>query len=466
MISFPPLFRFSGGKSVSPLLSRRLCVSNSKTNNKTIMPKYHKSKSSRLVPASLGACLGGALIATAPAVRGQGVESGNAVRMERLEKENQELLKRLDMLEGMAKKEGLMPSEGAPTHTVKSLSELQISGFVTASYFFDTSRPADRKSNGYLWNTSENSFSINKVKLTIASPPVERSGDTWGAGFRASLIWGEDASLVNTGGEVQGLENVREAYVELNVPIGSGLNVKAGQLISLLNYESGDGGAVNANFSQGYQWFYTGNGPSAGVQFGYTFTDWLDIKVRAQNGLYAGAIDNNGTKAFMGSIGLKPMKDLWISLIGFQSLENTAFSVAGGSVLAGYQVTKELGLGLEFDYFRFDPNPAPKADLWSIGGWITYDFNPKFGIAFRGEYLDDKDGFGLKGIPLGGRPGSAILSDDPNGNLASLTFTINYRPLPNVKIQPEVRYDHTSYKDGFDGQDGRFMIGAGISYLF
>ena len=56
--------------------------------------------------------------------------------------------------------------------------------------------------------------------------------------------------------------------------------------------------------------------------------------------------------------------------------------------------------------------------------------------------------------------------DDPNGNLASLTFTINYRPLPNVKIQPEVRYDHTSYKDGFDGQDGRFMIGAGISYLF
>ena len=240
------------------------------------------------------------MLATAPAVRGQSVESGNAVRMERLERENQELLKRLDMLEGMAKKEGLLPSEGPPKHTVKALSELQISGFVTASYFYDTSVPADRKSNGYLWNTSENSFSINKVKLTLASPAVERSGDSWDAGFRVSLIWGEDASAVNTGGEVQGLEDLREAYAELNVPIGSGLNVKMGQLISLLNYESGDGGAANANFSQGYQWYYTGNGPSAGLQLGYTFTDWLDVKARVQNGMYAGAIDNNAAKAFMG----------------------------------------------------------------------------------------------------------------------------------------------------------------------
>src|SRR4029079_17905232 len=125
-----------------------------------------------------------------------------------------------------------------------------------------------------------------------------------------SLIAGEDAPIVNTKSSTIGFDYLREAFVEMNVPIGNGLDVRVGELISLLNYESGDGGAVNANFSQGYQWFFTGNPPAAGVQLGYTFTDWLDIKVRAQNGLYAGAIDNNGTPAFMGSIGLKPMKDL------------------------------------------------------------------------------------------------------------------------------------------------------------
>jgi hypothetical protein len=415
-----------------------------------------------LSPIGMGACIGSALLGTAPNALAQ-AESGNIVRMERLEKENQDLRTRLESLEGMMKKEGVGT---APANTVKALSDVQISGFATASYFYDTSVPADQNSNGYLWNTRSDSFSINKVKLTIASSPVERSGDTWDAGYRASFIFGEDAPIVNTGGESQGLEDLREAYIELNIPVGTGLNVKAGQLISLLNYESGDGGAANPNFSQGYQWFYTGNGPSAGVQLGYTLTDWLDIKARVQNGLYAGAIDNNTSKTFMGSLGIKPMQDLWFSLIGFGGEENAGFSVMGGSLLAGYQVSKPFGVGLEFDYFHFNPNQAPNADFWSIGTWLTYDFTEKVGLAFRAEYLDDKDGFGLKGIALGGRAGSAIMSPDVDGDLSSLTLTLNYKPFPNVKIQPEIRYDNTSYSGGFDGQDERFMVGAGISYLF
>jgi hypothetical protein len=425
---------------------------------------FHHRKLRKLAPIGIGVCVTGTFLGNHTKALGQ-TETGNAVRMERLEKENQDLRKRLETLESVAQKEGLL-GNSLPTNAVKALSSIQISGFATASYFYDTSQPADRRSNGYLWNTSENSFSINKVKVTLASAPVERSGENWDAGFRASLILGEDAPLVNTGGNTQGLEDIREAYVEVNAPFGSGLNIKAGQLISLLNYESGDGGAVNANFSQGYQWFYTGNGPSAGLQLGYTFTDWLDAKIRVQNGMYAGPIDNNGSKTIMGSIGVKPVKDLWLSLIGFGGNENTAFSVGGGSLLAGYQAMEKLGLGLEFDYFRFNPDPAPSADFWSIGTWITYDFTPVFGLALRGEYLDDKDGFGLKGIALGGRPGSAIMSPDATGDLASFTLTFNYRPLPNLKIQPEIRYDHTSYQDGFDGQDSRFMVGAGVSYLF
>ena len=66
---------------------------------------------------------------------------------------------------------------------------------------------------------------------------------------------------MNSSAGTVGFQNLREAYVEMNVPIGTGLNVKIGELISLLNYESGDGGAANANFSQGYQWFFTAMAP-------------------------------------------------------------------------------------------------------------------------------------------------------------------------------------------------------------
>jgi len=392
----------------------------------------------------------------------------DAAKLEKLEKENADLRRRLDAIEAVAQKEGLLPSAADPPKMmpIKALSSIYVSGFVQSSYFYNSSNPADHEGNGYLWNTRHNSFSINKVKLTLASPAVERSGDKWGAGYRASLIWGEDSTVLNTGSPLAGFEALREAYVELNVPIGSGLNLRAGQLISLLNWESGDGGAANPNFSQGYQWFYTGNGPSAGVQAGYTFTDWLDLKVRLQNGMYAGPIDNNHSKTAVASLGLKPMDHLWVNLIGFGGPESSTLTVKGASLLAGYDFTPQLHTGFEFDYFNFDPAGAGSANLWSIGGWAWYDFTPTVSLALRGEFLDDRDGGGIKNIGLPGRPNSAITSPDADGNLASLTLTLNWKPTPNIKIQPEVRYDHTSYTGGFDGKKDRFIFGAGASYLF
>lgn len=388
------------------------------------------------------------------------------VRLDKLEQENTELRNRLQALENVAQQAGILPSGTPAPKFVSSMSEISISGFVQASYFYNTRDPDDRASDGYLWNTTHNSFSINKVKLTLASRPVERSGESWDAGFRVSMMWGEDAPVLNTGGERQGLEDLREAYVELNAPIGTGLNIKAGQLISLLNFESGDGGAANPNFSQGYQWFFTGNGPAAGVQLGYTLTDWLDLKVRVQNGMYAGAVDNNEAKTLLGSIGIKPDDKTWISLIGFGGEESDTLTVAGGSLLAGRKFGDKLNTGLEFDYFNFDPSMGSSSDLWSIGAWVWYDFTDKVGLALRGEYLDDPDGGGLKGIELPGRPGSSILSTDADGSLSSVTLTVNYKPVPNIRIQPELRYDYTSYAGGLDGHKDRFIIGAGVSYLF
>ena len=418
------------------------------------MVRGHWRRHVGLALAATGACLGPlSALAAEP-------------RLDKLEKENDELRQRLAALEAVAQKEGILPS-GKPTPKfVSAMSEITLSGFVQASYFWNTQNPSDKASDGYLWNTVHDSFSINKVKLTLASKPAERSGELWDAGFRASMIWGEDAPVLNTGGERQGLEALREAYVDFNIPIGDGLIVKAGQLISLLNFESGDGGAANPNFSQGYQWFFTGNGPSAGVQGDYQFTDWLNFKARVQNGLYAGAVDANDAKTLMGCIGLTPGQDTWINLLGFGGEESPTLDLAGGSVLAGTKIGEKLNLGFEFDYFNFEPPAGESADLWSVGTWVWYDFTSKFGVAVRGEYLDDPDGAGLKGITLPGRPGSAIVSADPDGAIASVALTFNFRPIAGLKIQPEVRYDHTTYAGGFDGEEDRFIVGAGVTYSF
>jgi hypothetical protein len=416
---------------------------------------------------ALRIALGGTMAVAGAGLLSTPAFADDAGRIEKLEQENQALQRRLSALEAMAEKEGILPSGDASTEkkSVLALTDISISGFVQASYFYNMDKPDDGLSDAYLWNTKDNSFSLNKFKLTIASRPV--ATDKWDAGFRASLMFGEDAPQLNTGGVNGGgganttFNDVREAYVELNVPIGTGLNLKAGEMISLLNYESGDGGAANVNFSQGNQWWFTGNGPSAGVQATYNFTEKVGLVARVDNGLFQGPVDNNSGKAFSTSLNLKPTAKLWANIYGFWDDQPADNETKGFGTIGGYQLTDKLGTGFEFDYFNFSA-PGNKSDLWSIGSWTWYDFTPTVGVAFRADYIDSPDG--VLGPAV--RPGAGITTTDAEGNLASFTLTVNWKPAPNIKVQPEVRFDTTSYADGLDGRENRVIVGAGISYLF
>ena len=53
-----------------------------------------------------------------------------------------------------------------------------------------------------------------------------------------------------------------------------------------------------------HQWWFTGNGPSAGVQASYNFTDKVGLTLRVDNGLFQGPVDNNEGKAFRVDAGM------------------------------------------------------------------------------------------------------------------------------------------------------------------
>jgi hypothetical protein len=58
------------------------------------------------------------------------------------------------------------------------------------------------------------------------------------------------------------------------------------------------------------------------------------------------------------------------------------------------------------------------------------------------------------------------MTTDTHGSLGSLTLTLNLKPTANLKIQPEIRYDYTTYDNGLNGKDNRIIVGIGASYLF
>src|SRR5712672_467507 len=89
---------------------------------------------------TIGVCVG-MLVSSKEYLRAQSSLPLSTNRLESLEKENQELKKRLDALEAVAQKEGLRPSGAKADPPVGALSQIQISGFVTASYFHDSNNP-------------------------------------------------------------------------------------------------------------------------------------------------------------------------------------------------------------------------------------------------------------------------------------------------------------------------------------
>ena len=108
-------------------------------------------KLKRLIPITNTLCVGGAIAA------GAGTALADNAGMD-------ELKARVAQLEAMATKEGILPSGTPAPKFVSAMSDISISGFVTASYFYDTSRPADNSPNAYLWNRHSGDFSINKFK--------------------------------------------------------------------------------------------------------------------------------------------------------------------------------------------------------------------------------------------------------------------------------------------------------------
>jgi hypothetical protein len=398
----------------------------------------------------------------------------------KLEQENQDLRKRLDALEDLMKKEGLKPSGDDSAQPIKAMSSMMISGYVSASYFYDAANSKDNGPTGYLWNTKLNSFDVNEIKLTLASPAVDK--DKWDAAYRVSLLYGQDAPFLNSGSGITGFNSVREAYVELNVPVGTGLDIKAGELISLLNYESGDGGAANDNFSQGYQWWYTGNGPAAGVQAGYDFNDKIGFKLRLQNGMYTGPVDT-GSKTFMGGVYVKPDAKTSLAFLGFAGRQDfsPAWYLDGVSFIGTRKLTDtdNLNFATELDYWRYSYNgnipgagaPGKSSDFWSIGGWLTGDLTTKTTWALRADFIDDPTGFGtVYNSPNPSGPATAFPGTIETGGhgqeLSSVTLTLNWKPAPNIKIQPEIRWNHSTVSAALNGKSDQFIIGMGASYAF
>jgi hypothetical protein len=412
-------------------------------------------------------------------------------------------------------------AEEKASPVMTALAATTISGYIdTSAEWNPNGNTGNANLPPYRFNSPSKAdgFNLDVIQLRIDKPLDESD---WAAGYRADLWFGPDANALGTSSMFNNTGDfaIRQAYVALRAPVGTGLDFKMGVFDSIIGYESLEAGN-NPNFTRSY-----GNSMEPTTQTGllasYRFCDafsasagiantaYSAINSRAQlgstgitggpyaplwNNLYTalGAAPAQGTdpkaesfKTYMGSIALTAPDSMGF-LTGstlYAGIVSGYNNSIWGSGLGANQTSYYVGatvatpvtglrLGAAFDYLNYQDLGQSSglgtfsADpyTWATAGYVSYQATEKLSFHVRAEYTEQKYGFQLDQASFG--PAKA--------RVFAATFTTQYDLWKNVISRLEFRWDRSvNGNEDFQGTDAgvpvrfnAFLVAANVIYKF
>ncbi len=350
--------------------------------------------------------------------------------------------------------------EAAAQDKAEPAFPLTFSGYVTASYTW-SSNPLDKTIVGRFYDRNHSEFMANAAKFVVEKPfdPAKVSG-----GFKLDALFGQNAEVTGYAGNRLGLGDqgdLLQAYAILNVPTGKETYVqfRAGKMATLIGMEVMED-IVNPNLSIGNQFVYLENFTNTGVRMDVKFSPKVDAQFAVFNG-WDLVRDNNTGKSVMGRLGLNPSGKTTIGVIGYYGPEQNASGNKrkGAELTLSQKIGSKATLWLEGDYGDEQGLLAggAKAKWYGVGGWLAVDVSSKASVAFRGDYVDDRNGVRSSG--LFGFPANTGLK------FGSATATLNIKAIPSILLRPEIRADFAS-DPVFDTSKSQVTLAFGSSYIF
>jgi hypothetical protein len=403
---------------------------------------------------------------------------------------------------GLVSLPALVQAEEKMASVQTALSSTTISGYVNTSAQWNTGS-GNGNVPGFAYNNGkQDGFNLDVVKLSIERPLDESQ---WSAGYKADLLFGPDANGLATqsGGTLGGDFAIKQAYVALRAPVGTGLDVKLGVFDTVVGYETFDAGN-NPNYTRSYGYTIEPT-THTGLLATYQFGEMIGVSAGIAN-TYGPRINEKAWtnsraesyKTYMGSIAFSAPKD-WGFLAGSTLYAgiinglNTGYSSAGARddhfYVGGAINTPVAGLklGAAYDYANIDEAPgAPTThDDYAWAGAVYLSFQPKdtkFGFHVRGEYAAHGTGLFKQFDPSNSNLNTSSQDLVFPSKVMALTGTIQYDLWKNVLSRLELRWDHAmDGKAAFGGSSGgtdspsfsdtadkknAFMVAANLIYKF
>lgn len=340
------------------------------------------------------------------------------------------------------------------------LPPITISGYATLSYTW-ADHPLDTLIVGRAYDRNYNSFTLNVVNLTVERvAPTDR----FAAGFHGELWFGQNAAVVQSVGLDLGPDaTIWQAYAVLNLPTRNPdhyFQLKAGKMATLLGVEVGED-VLNPNLGLGYQDVFLEPFTDTGIELDAKVSSSWDAELRVVNG-WDQVTDVNLSKTIVGRLGLTPDSKTLVALTGYFGPEqpgNNANERTGINLVASRKLDSAATVFVQLDYGQEAQAAADSALATWVGAglWVTYDVTSAATLAFRSDYINDRNGARTSGV-LGFPPNNGL-------KVGSITATVNVKYWPHALLRPEIRFDHAS-QPVFDAHESQFSIGLGMSYIY
>ena len=363
--------------------------------------------------------------------------------------------------------------------TLANKLNLSLYGYVETSYTQNFNNPSTGVNNNRSFDGESNSFRPNMAQLVLEKAASPGGALTDRAGFRLKLNFGEDAKF--TGGTGGDDFDFQEAYVQY-MPVDN-VTFQAGRMNTLIGYEVIES-PLNPNFSRSFLFGIGEPFTVTGFRASVDFSDSASLAVSAINSFTGLQADDNNSKSIEALLSLAPMDNLGVSIFGFWGPEGGRGQegtdrMQVGSIL-DMHATDQLELVLEGYYGNqaglMDDNGRAYNARWNgVAGYAIYDFNDQWGLHVRAEVFEDPAGyfscFGSDSDDYGAL-GNAHLCPAGAANDQTLwetTWTLQYKPVPNLITRMEFRYDKSdreTFTDGDGVSDSQSTLAGEMIFLF
>ena len=317
-----------------------------------------------------------------------------------------------------------LAASAAPTlGSVLDASGIKVSGNVAGSYMQNASVPGDSASQ------ATGTFNFDQALLSIAYQPK--------SGFGAVVDVASGTTVAGQGGDVgdnsQTTTALTQAYIQY---ANGGLTVIGGRFYTAAGYEVfpvAGYGFVTHSLTYGLESTY-----HTGVRASYAVNDMVSLTLGLNDGVFNNKDQYQSTlgdKTVEFGASLTPIKDLSVAFTGYMGHHGGKTSTVKESLyslVASYNITKALSVGLNVDQGNMDDTDSGKWTAYALYG--SYGFTDQLKLSLRAEEVKPK----LSGA-------------DKTHEVA---VVLGYSPAKNFELRTQLSDVDT------EGSSPRYMSGA------